>query len=437
MKSLHARILIWSLTTLAVSLVALFLLARYGTLRNVSRGNVFSNLHSFQRELAVQAYEGGGPSALKPALAQNERYFQAEHYLLDGKGRDLLTGDDRSDLLRIPNSLFGLPPRVGDRVLIRNAAPDSRYTLVVLLPPPIDPMVVPLSFLVVCAAVAFLSYKLSVSLVVPLQELSGTLHRFGKGELSARVRSRRRDEIGQLARTYDEMADRLESLVVSERRLLLDVSHELRSPLVRLRFAAELIRTAEDKSAAIGRMTREIERLSQLIQTLLEVTRSESEPDRQEKQVIYLDTLVMQVVEDVRLEASAKGIEILVNAAADITVEGDGELLRRAFENVLRNAVAYSPQERPIPVVLVSEEGRAILTVRDFGPGVPDQFVEKIFAPFFRVDQSRTASTGGTGLGLSIASRAIQVHGGSIHARNADPGLLVTMELPVLVLHDA
>jgi len=213
--------------------------------------------------------------------------------------------------------------------------------------------------------------------------------------------------------------------------LLQDVSHELRSPLARLSFAAELTRTAPDRGAAVERLKKEIDRLTDLVGTLVEVTRAEGDPSATRLEPLQLGELLRSVVDDCRVDADARGCSIGVNGEVDLTLRGDRELLRRAVENVVRNAIRYTPRGSTVDVKMESAGHNARISVRDCGPGVPEELLPKIFQPFFRVDDSRDSSTGGVGLGLAIAYRAISVHHGRLWAQNVHPGLNVCIELPL------
>jgi two-component system, OmpR family, sensor histidine kinase CpxA len=166
----------------------------------------------------------------------------------------------------------------------------------------------------------------------------------------------------------------------AERQLLQDVSHELRSPLARLSFAAELVKTAPDRAAAVARLRREIDRLSELVSSLLQVTRLEAEPSLRHSDNVCLTDLLLHIAADCELEASARGCRIMVGAAPDIEAKGDRELIRRAVENVVRNAVRYAPPGSSIDLGLDSGGGKAVISVRDYGPGVPEEALTKIFS---------------------------------------------------------
>ena len=210
-----------------------------------------------------------------------------------------------------------------------------------------------------------------------------------------------------------------------------DVSHELRSPLSRLSSAFELMKDASDSEAAVSRVRREINRLSQLVATLLEVNRSESDPSSMRTQPVPVASLTEEIVEDSGGEAEVRNIRIETQIHCSTVVEGDPELLRRAIENVLRNAIRFAPAGSCVQVRVHDSNGRVKILVRDYGPGVPENLLGRVFDPFFRVDESRDSAAGGVGLGLSIARRAVLLHQGTIIARNAAPGFQVSIAIPV------
>jgi two-component system sensor histidine kinase CpxA len=228
------------------------------------------------------------------------------------------------------------------------------------------------------------------------------------------------------------MAGRIETLLAAERRLLADISHELRSPLARLGVAVELARSGEDREAALNRIQKESDRLNALVGQLLQVTRAEGDPNSLRRNRVRLDDLLQQLVDDAHIEAAARGCSIAYGRGEPVTVEGDPELLRRAVENVIRNAIRYSPKEAPIEVTVGRNDGKALVDVRDHGPGVPEEALPRLFDPFYRVETDRDRASGGIGLGLSIARRAVELHKGAIRARNAHPGLEVELELPAV-----
>lgn len=200
--------------------------------------------------------------------------------------------------------------------------------------------------------------------------------------------------------------------------------------MARLGVAVELARSGEDLDSALNRIQRESDRLNSLVGQLLEVTRVEGDPASLRRNLVRLDELVRQVVDDCGIEAAAHGCRLQYATPLAVTLEGDHELLRRAVENVVRNAIRYAPRDSAVDVVLENEGARAMVKVRDHGPGVPEEALPRLFDAFYRVDRDRDRASGGVGLGLSIARRAVELHQGTIRARNADPGLEVTVELP-------
>jgi two-component system sensor histidine kinase CpxA len=420
----------WCLGTLVFSWVGLVAVSRV-----VSR-SVLRPTNGIERaggafESAIRAYETGGAAALNGRLQASRRALYGNYWLLDAQGRDLVTHEDRSALIAgMQPEQSRITPGGG---MVIYAAGNGQYALVwvsnwVNMPNSLDGVkTLLLYYIPVLAAVAALFWLLAWNIASPIRKLAKTVDRFGSGELSVRADSRRRDEIGNLSRTFDRMAERIATLLTAERRLLQDVSHELRSPLARLEFAAELVRTAEDRDAAVGRLRKEIRRLNALVDALIQVTRAEGDASQHQAEDVWLDELVLEVVEDCR--STRRGA--IAAVVQPMMVRGDRELLRRTIENILQNGIRYSPDGTRLEVKLEKAGSAVRLTARDYGPGVPDEALTKIFQPFYRVDDSRDNATGGTGLGLAIAARAVALHHGRLWAENANPGLRVTMELPV------
>lgn len=439
MRSVYLRILVWFFGTLALSMIAFVMITRYVTYRSGGLGPSGPELVALIFEETIRAYESGGPQGLAERIDQLHRYFPGDHYLVDSQGRDLATGEDRSALLERIGSGWGDPKIFGGKFLVGVKSPDNRFRLIAVLPFPRDILPYVLFCILILLAVGMVCWALALSIASPLRNLSQAVDRFGRGDLSIRVNSRRRDEIGALGRSFDRMAQRIETLLISERRLLQDVSHELRSPLARLSFAVELVkkRNSHDdqknedgqNDAAVLRLKKEIDRLTHLVSALLEMTRAEADSDCCNREGIRLDVILKEVVEDCRLEAEARRCAIRLSGDRELTMRGNGELLRRAFENVLRNAIRYTAEGSFVEVELTENDGQATVVVRDYGPGVPEELLSKIFQPFFRVDGSRDSATGGVGLGLAIAKRAIDVHHGVLTAANADPGLRIEIDL--------
>ncbi len=433
MRTLFAKILLWFWCTLAIFVVGSAFISALSVNQNASDQQApGARLVKFQLEEARVSYETGGRPALELFLDNLQRIYDARGILTDERGRDLLTNEDRSDLVRRARLRPAFPfIRAGDGMVAR-AADDGRYWFFLLVPreTPGAWFLMPEHLFMIAAAV-LLCYWLAFHLTSPVRKLQKAVECFGRGDLSARAGSNRLDELGQLARTFDRMADRIETLLTAERRLLLDISHELRSPLARLGVAVELARSGDDLNAALNRIQKESDRLNSLVGQLLQVTRAEGDPSSLRHNPVRLDELVQQLVDESTIEARARGCELKFEKREPVTVAGDPEMLRRAVENVIRNAIRYAPRASAVEVSLARNNGTAVVDVRDHGPGVPAEALPRLFDAFYRVESDRDRSSGGIGLGLSIARRAIELHKGTIRARNAAPGLEVEMELPV------
>ena len=338
-------------------------------------------------------------------LRRLDELFEAKHSLVDATGRDMVDGRDRSALV-LSASIPPAPPRWHGNEGVLATAPAGGSRLLIIIHPKFKLMGLLPYYLWIFLLIAALGYALAVYLGRPLRNLRHAVEQFGRGDLTIRTRSTRRDEIGELARAFDLMAGRTENLMTAERRLLQDVSHELRTPLSRLRLTVRLARTSDKREAALDRIKKEADRLSSLVDGLLQVTAAEEDPQSRDQEDVRLDALLKDLVDDGTMEAEAKGCRLTLRANEPTTILGDEELLRRAIENVLRNAIRHAPDGTPIEVDIRRRSGTTTITVRDFGTGVPDESLPAIFQPFYRVDDERSRSRGGVGLGLSITQRA-------------------------------
>jgi two-component system sensor histidine kinase CpxA len=230
------------------------------------------------------------------------------------------------------------------------------------------------------------------------------------------------------------MAGRIEDLVKSQQQLLADISHELRSPLARLSLALDLARRRlGDGVPEHQRIEREVQRLNDLIEQLLTMTRLHGHPDQFAAEALDLRGIVHEVAEDARFEAEAGGRWVVVAGDCDTRTRGNRALLRSALENVVRNAIRHAPPNTEVTIQMerLSGSGRLLITVRDRGPGVPALALGRLFDPFFRVDAGRDRNSGGVGLGLAIVRQAMLAHGGNASAQNhPGGGLVVELELP-------
>jgi signal transduction histidine kinase len=434
MRSLFAKTLLWFLATTAVAIGGI-IITTAATFSSTEPRGPFGMLLNVQVEQAKRAYETGGREALAGVLARFQQIAQVKVFFTDSNGTDLLTGTAHPELVRVPKrSRWRVPFPFGGRSPI-TAREDSthRYRLVMIdqrrnlttfffLQP---------QHLWIVGLVVLLCYAFAYHLTSPVRRLRAVVDCFGRGDFSARAPASRKDELGELARSFNEMASRIQTLLAAERRLLLDISHELRSPLARLGVAVELARSGEDREHMLDRIQKEADRLNELVAELLQVTRVEADPSMQKNNVVHLDELLGDLVYDSLLEAKAKDCTLLLKAPVPAILWGDEELIRRALENVIRNAIRYAPRNTSVDVDLTKTAAFGLVSVRDYGPGVPSEALTRIFDPFYRVDSDRNRASGGLGLGLAIARRSVELHKGKLSAQNANPGLLVTIQLPL------
>lgn len=429
MRSLYLRILLALVGVVVISLVAF--LATFFAMTRPAQVGLIRQFQARRIEDAVTTYQRGGATAVSSYLDSLDRTWTgATHYLVDARDRDVVSGKDLSALIHATRGLLGGPTEVDGRLVIVEGT--GMYRLLILAPPPFNVWSFVPYYVLILAAVALLCWLIALTIVRPVRQLAGAVDRFGGGDLATRVPEPRGDEVGDLGRAFNRMAERIETLMTAERRLLQDISHELRSPLARLHLAIELARSAPDREHAVGRIQKEADRLTTLVETLIEMTRAEGDPATRKSQPVALATLVDDVVQSCELEAQARRCCIVVSGDQAGTVVGDPELLRRAVENILRNAIRYAPEGTEIAVRVDARNASTEISVRDGGPGVPDEALPRLAQPFFRADDSRDSATGGVGLGLAIAQRAIHLHHGTLSAENAHPGLRVTLTVPSL-----
>jgi len=430
---------------------------------------------------AVNAYQSGGERGAHDYLEELWRTQHLRAFVFDPAGHELagrLVPPWIEDV-RQGGPLHGLPRHHGwmeklmpDRMLRQALTLDGkRYTLVLELPPGprifFGPHEIPgLGITIAVITSGLMCYLLAWSLTSPVTRLRKAAQSLAAGDLSARAGAPgggRSDELAELMRDFDRMAERIEGLVDSQSRLLKDVSHELRSPLARLSVALGLARqraacevgpelapgVAPELESALNRIELEADRLNQLIQRLLTISRLESGTDGLHKTSMSLRELVEQVARDAEYETPGRGCRVTMpvnmpvnttaDAADEFLVEADPDLLRSAVENVVRNATRYSAEGTTVEVRLERQlgangiEDEIIVRVLDSGPGVPDEALQKIFKPFYRLDDARNRQTGGAGLGLSIADRAVRLHGGHLRASNRkEGGLEVEIRIPAV-----
>jgi len=455
-NSLYWRIFLAFWVALTFILIGTLMIAVNATAHRtdrpwVQRGQLYAQ--------AARAFEAGGPAALRDWLGTLPPDPLGRTFVVEPSGKDMLGR-------RLPPSLnnatrsSGQPagadtapgaisPIGGALVLV--GADGSSYHVVVgpvrdnpRLFGELEQPGVPLSVLLIALAVSGAAcFLLARYLAAPVERLRLATRQMASGNLNVRVvpaLKGRKDDLGLLAADLDTMAQRLRTLLETRQQLLRDVSHELRSPLTRLQLALSLARRESGPGERyLARIACEADRLEELIARTLKLARLEQPLPALEPRQVDVEELLANILSDVAIEVDAQGCRIDLDATRGLVVEGDPELLRSAFENVIRNAVRYSPLGAPVSVSArldapaAREERRVVVEVSDRGPGVPEKDLKLIFEPFYRVESAREhRHVGGEGLGLAIAARAVTLHNGRIEARNvAGGGLAVVITLPV------
>jgi len=452
MKSLFVRIFV--LSWLAMTLVgvgfSLYVAASYPTPRMERRMARIVRSIGLQGEDILRTAAREGDEAAREQLTAMASDLDNELWLVEGRAVRFGTSEASPEVLALVDkaSPEGYREQEGEleRIAIDLRAPDgspSAWSLVSLnaRPSPIQRVLereVQRLILIVVVA-GLLSLLLARYLSRPLHKLREATARIAQGDLAVRVTPAMKgasSEVQALGRDFDAMAERLEAILESQKRLLRDVSHELRSPLARMGVALELARKRAGTEAqpALDRIERDALRLGELISEILQLTRLEAGDPGGQSEAVALDELVGQVVADVDFEARGRGRSValeLAESARGARIAGRPELLRRAFENVLRNAARFAPEGTAVECQVGRADGHIEITVRDRGPGVPAADLAEIFRPFFRVESARDRETGGAGIGLAIAQSAMRLHGGTVRAENVDGGgLKVVLRLP-------
>jgi two-component system sensor histidine kinase CpxA len=320
--------------------------------------------------------------------------------------------------------------------------PEGRRYGILVLPPAnrFGPFGIPETrwavFLLALLVTGVASWLLTRSITSPVGALGAATRSLAGGDLDARVEApvaARRDELGVLARDFDTMAGRIRELVQAKERLLRDISHELRSPLARMRVALGLARQpGADQQRQLDRLETEAERLDALIGQVLKLSRLDAQAARLRRETVDLGTTIDAIARNAAFEGQVRGAGVdWTPPASPVRVSGDPALLASAIENVVRNALRYTSDGTSVGIELQQAAGRARVIVRDRGPGVPADELARIFEPFYRVTESRGRDSGGDGIGLAITKRVLAAHGGTAYAANRPGGgLEVTLELP-------
>ena len=404
---------------------------------------------NIQVQTAGQIYQNEGQKGLDEYLMRLRSSDRVAAIAFYDQNRQKISGDElpanglklyeqaiQSDTVefdRLPDETFA-----AKKIKLNNSADFVMIIQLKRLQPNIapDPNTLILRILAVILTGGLVCYGLARYLTSPVGKLRAATKKIAGGELQTRVGEKAgkgRDEFSLLAKDFDEMAERIESLVTSEKRLTQDISHELRSPLARLNVALEIAKNKsnDETKPMLARIEKESNRLNEMIAQLLTLSKLESGAQELEKTSVNLKKLIEEIVSDADFEAQAKGKVVKISAIEDSRFMGSENLLRSAVENVLRNAVRYTNDQTTVEVSLKNQNGSAVIDIKDYGSGVPEDELENLFRPFYRIGEARERKSGGVGLGLAIAQRAVFAHRGTITARNTDNGLLVEIKLPV------
>jgi signal transduction histidine kinase len=454
MKSLFLKIFLsfWVAQALFLVIALLVMLAL-----RPQRNATWEALRSTALTEAIEAYEHGGQKEAHEYLENLQAKQHVRVYVFDDQGNEISGRSSTGWAERVaagrplpqrPGMLFPRPQILTES----RASSDGQhlYTIALELPPGPrvflgPPWHVPVPGLIIAVlSSGLVCYFLAWYMTKPVTLLRAATQQLAAGDLTARAgdpNSKRRDEIAGLVRDFDSMAARLETLVKAQSRLLNDISHELRSPLARLNVALGLARqrSGPESAAMLERIELEAGRLNELIGRLLTLARLEDGEQSVASTPVLLDEVVLNVTEDAEFEAQARHCHVRSEIPAGIWgVRGDASLLHSAIENVVRNAIRYTREGTTVEIHLERTKSaaageEAVVKVTDCGSGVPEEALEKLFQPFYRLDDARGRQTGGVGLGLAITERAVRFHGGRVLAVNrAEGGLMVEIHLPLM-----
>jgi two-component system sensor histidine kinase CpxA len=452
MRNLFLKIFLWFWMTfliVAVTLAAVTAITR-------SNETMFARLSLYlplEARHAAEIYEREGKTGLRHHFDQIVESGSLAPYLLDDNWKDVLGRNPPAQAVEFAKTAREDVPVIsklsgwnGFAAQQAVEASGHRYTtLVVACGPSANDLIRGLGYKTLFGLFAILllggafCFWLARHIAGPVVQLSEAAGRIADGWLDTRSEQSirlRRDEIGRLSVSFDRMAERIESLVRGQQRLFGDVSHELRSPLARLSVAEGLLRQCppEERAEYLDRIALEVEHLDQLIGQLLTLARIDSGADSSRTERVELSSLIQEVAVDGNFEAQAKCCAVRVQSMDVYTTTGAREQLRRAIENVVRNAIRYTEPSTDVEITIRKEcvpaPSKAVIQVRDHGPGVSSEHLEKIFLPFYRISAIGGEPAGGTGLGLAITERIVRMYGGNVSATNAlDGGLIVNLEL--------
>ena len=438
--------------------IAILLVAGLAWTLSADRRDAPQNYGSIERgpgvcraiDVARNMERWGGTEAMLNWLRDSSSNTKPEVFVLDYKGQEI---SGRSVPAMALEELRSMDPRtflrghrhrhcgrIGVVVAPVDGFGECTFFTVRTDPPPPRPGLgalwrLPLWVWIVMLAVVttLVSGALAWNQARPVRKLHWAMQKAAEGDLDVRIAGEvgnRHDEIGALARQFDEMAERITGLLKRQKRLFHDVSHELRSPLARISIAIALAQKNPQKTdELLERIERDVQSLDALVDELLTYARLDDNAPMN-FEVLNIVPLIEGVVDDANFEGSAKGVSVLFAAPQECIVSAHVDTLLRAVENLIRNAIRYSPTQSAIDVNLTTTQGKAIITVADHGPGMPEDEIERMFDPFVRGKNQATGN--GFGLGLAIAKRAVERHGGTLSAANRpEGGLMMTIALPL------
>lgn len=447
-QSLFLKIFFWFWATAIVTGLALVITFIFGP------GSVPSRWHSSLSEMArssgmiaLAEFERGGVPAASSYIGRLERetYLRACLFDLNGKGlagRGCETfADMRFRAAKSRSNVFAVKYGLVRVAVLLPGSNGRDYIFATELPAGpraafgMDKAAIVLRFAVAVSVSGFICYLLTLYFTGPILRLRRAAQQLAGGMLSTRADAsieRRGDELGALARDFNTMASRVEELISRQRQLIFDISHELRSPLARLNIALDLARAGKAGSLPFDHMESDLVRLNEMIGRLLTIARLDTVPMQVEMTNVNITEIVDQIVDNAGFEAQKRDVVVRFAPQEQHHVRGNAELLHSAIENIVRNAIRYTAAGTSVDVSLVfTPESRILLAIRDHGKGVPEDELERIFQPFYRVAEARDRESGGVGLGLAIADRVIRIHEGTFRAENVQPsGFQIVLEIP-------
>ena len=442
-QSLYAKIFLWFCATVAGTLIVTATIAALLGSQPFGR-RWMAMTQDLYAHSAVDFYESGGAPSLQRFLDTLARSSTVDGQLLDEADRDVLG----RPTLREGAAVLARAKRTGESCVrlgwIWSAASPvnyagKRYTFLMVLHPGRQifdgtfarSMLPRVALGMMLAALCCL--MLARHITRPILVLESAAASLAAGSLAVRALPQmdgRQDELARMASAFDHMAERIQTLIQTQTEMLGHISHELRSPLTRIGVSLELLRRGEKD--ALEQMQSDLDRLNQMIGEILELTRIDLQHGvRVASERVDLRAVLMAIVQDAAFEARERGCRIDQDLNAHCTVIGDAALLRSCLENIVRNALVYTPAGTPIRIVLRREANRVRILIEDEGEGVPDEALPRLFEMFYRVGPQSDRHPKGTGFGLAIASRIVKLHGGTISAAHVEPhGLAICITLP-------